>query len=146
MDILEIIKYIENIITDDCSNFSKITISSTNSDIFITNIMLKYEQFHIYYKKDLIVYLKENLTKNKLLSIILRNKLDQKYNKFDNFYKLHGITITFIDNELKIKLLTAKDLLGCYVRRYDNNDVIQSEKNVIYCGQDNNDIICGFDI
>lgn len=62
------------------------------------------------------------------------------------FLKAYGFWIGFHEDGIYFQQLSAKDVSSGNPYNPQTGEVINSKRNIIYCGYDSNDIVCGFDL
>lgn len=85
----------------------------------------------------LIEYFQENV-KSGFVGVSIRVDLGNK------FYKIYSMILNFQDNSMK--LLPSKSVLKAHTKNTFTGEDIEPEKNAIYCGEDKDDVICGFNL
>jgi hypothetical protein len=146
---LEFTKKVESLIEKDFAHLS--AASDVTYDFVISKkqkndiITFEYENGYDEFKK----FIKQTLLFNKVVGCTLSTNLS-KYNKQINkspIKKVYGFILYLNNNdEFEIKQSTSKEVLDSYTINSATNEKIEPDKETIYCGEEKNDIICGFDL
>ena len=64
----------------------------------------------------------------------------------ETFNKVYGFAMVNRSNKILIVQSNAKVVMDAYTTNPKTNQPIPADKNVIFCGEDADDVICGFDL
>jgi hypothetical protein len=163
------IKEIENLVEKD---FGRLTVTSGVGEVYEFALFRKNGELHntmlekkiefsenvhndnFLFEIDLNNFKKfaqHSFATNSGVGIILRTPISEG-SVFDNknkdklLVKLYGFGIYLVNDKLTVNRFKANDLLKACTVNAETGEPIQAEKNVIYCGAEKDDVICGFDL
>jgi len=138
--------------TKDSYDFTIIKTDSDYMDYFCEQLNIskkKYSKKPFYYENGYNNI--ENYINYALLfgsiGLIIKVPLFKKWNsEGKNLLKVYGFHLFLKDDKLVINQTSAEELVEAYSLDYKTREKINPPKDYIYCGGDNDDVICGFDL